>query len=86
MPVIKSFMKELISFLIKNFSLTFLCLGLVISAVSLLRRPRPVSKATVADKLLSDYILYAGWPHVSLQLRGAHDIRRDQRGVYWLGQ
>ncbi len=27
--------------------------------VSLLRRLRPVSKATVADKLLSDYILYA---------------------------
>ncbi|MEI9896342.1 MAG: DUF6790 family protein [Chthoniobacter sp.] len=52
-------MKELISFLLKNFSLTFLCMGLVISAVSLFRRPRPVSKATVADKLLSDYILYA---------------------------
>ncbi len=52
-------MKELISFLIKNFSLTFLCLGLVVSAVSLLRRPRPLSNATVADKLLSDYILYA---------------------------
>jgi hypothetical protein len=59
MPVIKSFMKEVISFLVKNFSLTFLCLGLVVSAVSLLRRPRPVSKATVADKLLTDYILYA---------------------------
>ena len=52
-------MKEVISFLLKNFSLTFLCLGLVVSAVSLLRRPRPVSKATVANKLLSDYILYA---------------------------
>jgi hypothetical protein len=52
-------MKALISFLLKNFSLTFLCIGLVVSAVSLLRMPRPVSKATVADKLLSDYILYA---------------------------
>jgi hypothetical protein len=51
--------KELISFLLKNFSLTFLCVGLAVSAVSLLRRPRPVPKATIADKLLSDYILYA---------------------------
>ena len=52
-------LKALISFLLKNFSLTFLCVGLLVSAVSLLRRPRPVSKATIADKLLSDYILYA---------------------------
>lgn len=52
-------MKEFISFLAKNFSLTFLCLGLVVSAASLLHRPRPVSKATIIDKLLSDYILYA---------------------------
>ena len=51
-------MKELISFLVKNFSLTFLCVGLVVSAASLLRRPGPLSKATVADKMLSDYILY----------------------------
>jgi hypothetical protein len=52
-------MKELISFLVKNFSLTFLGLGLLVSAISLLRRPKPVTKAAVADKLLSDYILYA---------------------------
>jgi hypothetical protein len=52
-------MKEFISFLLKNFSLTFLCIGLVVSAASLLRRPGPLSKATVADKMLSDYILYA---------------------------
>jgi hypothetical protein len=52
-------MKELIVFLLKNFSLTFLCMGLLVSAVSLSLRPRPTSKATVADKLLSDYILYA---------------------------
>jgi len=52
-------MKELISLPLMNFSLTFLCLGLVVSAVSLLLRPKPVSKTTVADKLLSDYILYA---------------------------
>jgi hypothetical protein len=52
-------MKEIISFLLKNFSLTFLCIGLLVSAVSLLRRPKPVSKTVVADKLLADYILYA---------------------------
>ncbi len=52
-------MKGLISFLLKNFSLTFLCVGLVVSAVSLLCRPKPVSKAAVADKILSDYIFYA---------------------------
>jgi hypothetical protein len=52
-------MKELITYLLKNFSLTFLCISLLVSAVSLLRRPRPVSKAAIADKLLSDYVLYA---------------------------
>jgi hypothetical protein len=52
-------MKELITYLLKNFSLTFLCLGLLVSTVSLLRRPRPLSKSTVANKLFSDYILYA---------------------------
>jgi hypothetical protein len=52
-------MKELIVFLLKNFSLTFLCLGLVVSVVSLLRRHKPVPKSAVADKLLSDYVLYA---------------------------
>ena len=52
-------MKAIISFLLMNFSLTFLCVGLIVSAISLLRRPKPVSSATVAEKLLSDYILYA---------------------------
>jgi uncharacterized protein DUF6790 len=52
-------MKELITFLMMNFSLTFLCVGLLVSAVSLLRRPKPVSSAAVADKLLADYVLYA---------------------------
>jgi hypothetical protein len=52
-------MKELITFLLKNFSLTFLCLGLLVSAVSLLRRRGSVPKETVADKLLADYIFYA---------------------------
>jgi hypothetical protein len=52
-------MKEVISFLLKNFSLTFLCVGLSVSAASLLRRHKPVSKKDVADKLLSDYLLYA---------------------------
>lgn len=52
-------MKEIISFFVKNFSLTFLGMSLVVSAVSLLRRPKPVSKVAVADQLLSDYILYA---------------------------
>lgn len=52
-------MKELISFLAKSFSLTFLALGFVVSAVSLLLRPKPVPKSAVADKLLSDYLIYA---------------------------
>jgi hypothetical protein len=52
-------MKELITFLLKNFSLTFLCLGLLISVISLSIQPRPVLKARIADKLLSDYLLYA---------------------------
>jgi hypothetical protein len=52
-------MKELISFLLKNFSLTFLSLGLLVSLLTLSAQPRPMSKARAADKLLSDYLLYA---------------------------
>jgi hypothetical protein len=52
-------MKAFIEFLLKNFSLTFFCIGFLVSSVSLLRRPKPLLRATVADKFLSDYILYA---------------------------
>jgi hypothetical protein len=52
-------MREFITFLVKNFSLTFLCIALLVSALSLLRRPKPLFRAAVADKLLSDYLLYA---------------------------
>jgi uncharacterized protein DUF6790 len=52
-------MRELLTFLLKNFSLTFLCLGFLVAAGSLLRRGRPIPTAAVADRLLADYILYA---------------------------
>ncbi len=79
-------MKELISFLLKNFSLTFLFVGLVVSTVSLLRRPKPVSKAAVADKVLSDYILYAVGLMYLYNFVVHTVFAETSAAFYWLGR
>src|ERR687884_518538 len=52
-------MGEVIRFLLRNFTLTLLVLGLVASAASLLRAPRPWTAPTVVEALLSYFILFS---------------------------
>jgi hypothetical protein len=52
-------MGEVIRFLLRNFTLTLLVLGLVASAASLLRAPRPWTAPTVVEALFSYFILFS---------------------------
>src|SRR5919199_1924597 len=52
-------MEEVIRFLLRNFTLTLLVLGLVASAASLLRAPRPWTAPTVVEALFSYFILFS---------------------------
>jgi hypothetical protein len=47
-----------IAFIISNFPLTFLAIGLVASGIAIARAPRPVGRAVVIDKLLAWYVLF----------------------------
>ena len=49
----------MIRFLLQNFTLTLLLLGLAASAVSLLRVPRPWTAATIVEALFSYFILFS---------------------------
>ena len=51
-------MQNLIRFLLANFSLTFLALGLTASVVALARKPRPWSSAALFEALLSYFTLF----------------------------
>src|SRR5919206_2076139 len=51
-------MEEVIRFLLRNFTLTLLVLGLVASVASLLRAPRPWTAPTVVEALFSYFILF----------------------------
>jgi hypothetical protein len=52
-------MENLMAFLLSNFTLTFLVLGLITSAASLLRSPRPLTKPVVVEALLSYFMLFS---------------------------
>lgn len=52
-------MGEMIQFLLQNFTLTLLVLGLVASAVSLLRVPRPWTAPMVVEALFAYFILFS---------------------------
>ncbi len=52
-------MENLIRLLLTNFTLTFLALGFIASAVSLLRKPRPWTSAVLAEALLAYFILFS---------------------------
>ena len=51
-------MADFISFLLRNFNLTFLVLGLIAAAISLWRRPRPLSPSFVVEDLFAYYLLF----------------------------
>ncbi len=50
--------RTVIAFIIANYPLTFLVLGLIASAVAIAQAPRPVAGAIVIDKLLAFYVLF----------------------------
>lgn len=50
---------DVIVFVLSNFSLTFLVIGLVFSAVAIARAPKPASAAVVVEKLLSWHVFWA---------------------------
>jgi len=51
-------MEQLIRFLLSNFTLTFLGLGLLTSLVSLARKPRPWRAPVVVEALLRYFVLF----------------------------
>ena len=52
-------MEQAIRFLLSNFALTLFVAGLVASLIALLRRPRPWSRAIVAEALLSWFLFFS---------------------------
>ncbi len=52
-------MADVIRFLLANFSLTFLVLGILASAVSLLQLPSPLTATVVVEALFSYFILFS---------------------------
>jgi hypothetical protein len=52
-------MDTVIAFILGNFTLTFLVLGLVASALSLMRHPRPWSNGTIVEALFSYFLLFS---------------------------
>ena len=49
----------IIKFVLSNFTLTFLVLGLLASLAALMRAPRPLTGATVVEKLIAWHIFFA---------------------------
>lgn len=49
---------ETIRFALSNFTLTFLLIGLLFSAVAIARAPKPLSNAVVIEKILSWFVFW----------------------------
>ncbi len=52
-------MAGIISFVLGNFTLTFLVIGLVASAIALLRAPKPLTAAAVIEALFFYFLLFS---------------------------
>jgi hypothetical protein len=52
-------MEDAIHFLLSNFTLTFLIIGLIASGVALLRAPRPLTTGVVVEALFSYFLLFS---------------------------
>jgi hypothetical protein len=50
---------KVITFVLSNFTLTFLVVGLIFSAAAIARSPRPVGTNTVIEKLLAWYVFFS---------------------------
>jgi hypothetical protein len=56
---VASLIRETLTFLLSNFTLTFFVTGLLFSAVAIARLPKPVGPAVVVEKLLSWHVYFA---------------------------
>ncbi len=52
-------MDSIISFLMKNFTLIFLVLGLLAAGIALTFGPKPITKPRVVEALFSYFLLFA---------------------------
>jgi hypothetical protein len=52
-------MESLIRFVLSNFTLTFLIIGFIASAISLLRAPKPLTTPVVVEALFSYFLLFS---------------------------
>jgi hypothetical protein len=52
-------MEQFIHFVLANYTLTFLVLGLLATAISLARRPRPLTSAVVVEDLFAWFLLFS---------------------------
>lgn len=52
-------MGTVIRFLLENFTLSFLILGLIVSGISLWRQPRAITASGVVESLFSYYLLFS---------------------------
>ena len=51
--------EEIIAFLLGNFTLTFFVIGLIVSAVSLARKPKPVTAPVVVEALFKWFLFFS---------------------------
>jgi hypothetical protein len=52
-------MQQFVTFILSNFTLTFLILGLLAAAIRIVRRPRPWSRAEAVEALLAWFLLFS---------------------------
>jgi hypothetical protein len=52
-------MKDLIRFVLTNFTLTLLVIGLIASAIALYRKKTPLTEPTVIEALFSYFLLFS---------------------------
>jgi hypothetical protein len=52
-------MRDIIAFILGNFTLTFFVIGLVVSAIAIWRAPAPRSSALIVEELFSYFLLFS---------------------------
>jgi uncharacterized membrane protein len=70
-------------FVLSNFTLTFLILGLIASGIVLLRAPKPLTAPVAVEALFAYFLLFSiGFSF--LYLRDAHHFRRNDGPLHRL--
>ncbi len=79
-------MASAIAFVLGNFTLTFLVLGLIAAFIALLRKPDGFTRANVAEALLAYFILFSVAVSFFYNFGLPRILRRAGRGVHRLGE